>query len=184
MASWSPCVSMSGRFASRSRSTRASTSGRGTSPTSGHRISTTSAPTHSSGARVVRIRQMDGGAHVPHRAIAGGGRAVARELQGIPDPAEARELQPRRGDAETFAEAVARQEQRGVLSGLAPMGASFQRRASSDSRTALPDSRGTHRCPCLCGLSLWTYYVACSESRVGRNIAWPCQCVDLAFWAA
>ena len=48
---------------------------------------------------------------VPSQAVVG---AVARELQGIPDPAEARELQSGRGDAETVAEAVARQEHRGA----------------------------------------------------------------------
>src|SRR5215470_14011881 len=41
---------------------------------------------------------------VRHRARAGGGVAVARELQGVPDPTEARELQPRRGDAEAPAQ--------------------------------------------------------------------------------
>src|SRR5262245_7311369 len=58
---------------------------------------------------------MDGGARVPPRAIAGSGRAVARELQGISDPAEASELQSGYGDGETVAEAVTRYERSNAL---------------------------------------------------------------------
>src|SRR5262252_7973969 len=58
---------------------------------------------------------MDGGPCLCRCAVAGRGSAVAVELQGIPDPAEARELQSRRGDGEADAEAVARQERSGAL---------------------------------------------------------------------
>ena len=99
-----PCRS-TGRSSSRSRSTRASTSGGGSSPIFAHRSSTTCVPIRSSAATesieydkwfVDRAFVI-----VPSQAVVG---AVARELQGVPDPAEARELQPRRGDGEVGAE--------------------------------------------------------------------------------
>src|SRR5262249_1891391 len=55
------------------------------------------------------LRQVDGGARLRDRARAGCRRQVAVELQRVPDPAEARELQPRRGDAEAVRDACLRE---------------------------------------------------------------------------
>jgi arylsulfatase len=86
---------------SRSRNTPVSTSGSGNSRASAARTSTTCARTPSSAARVVRIRPVGRGSFVPARPGPGDRRAVARELQGVPDPAEAGQLQPgfRHGEA-------------------------------------------------------------------------------------
>src|SRR5262249_24195234 len=50
------------------------------------------------GTRIVPVHQVEGGQGVLARAGAGDRRAVAPDLQRVPDPAEASELQPRPGD--------------------------------------------------------------------------------------
>ena len=58
--------------------------------------------------RVDRVREVVLRPRLRGRAVAGDRRAVARELQGVPDPAEAGELQPRRRDGEAGAEELKR----------------------------------------------------------------------------
>jgi hypothetical protein len=69
-------------------------------------VGETCVPTPSSEARVDPLPQVASGPHIHASAVAGDRRPVAGELQGVPDPTEACELQFRRGDAEVVGDAI------------------------------------------------------------------------------
>ena len=101
-----PSASRTGRSVFKEqRATRASASGGASSPICAHPSSSICGRIPSSAAtKSIEYEQMVRRPLLRGRPRAGDRRAVARELQGVPDPAEARELQPRRRDGEAGAE--------------------------------------------------------------------------------